>query len=418
MLSKSCIRRFVVLALGLPAIAYLVSCYLPPFELLAPPESTGNMVVIKQPSRCIDCPVDLGTLYSYNGMIMGSGADGALYSWSWTEPTESVEKISLDTESWRPFWEQKMRGWDPRLNEVYAILQPNRLVYPVHTQENTELTVFDITDRREITRLPLEREWSCTRLRSSGNAAFAAVYLDSGGLTPEVEGVNRLKGNKGYRFGVLQNAGTEATWLPTMFRSPDSSPIVSDVAVSNDGTYLAAVGVCNAGWIMLFDVPRKQTIWERTPQGSDVPYGDWTVNFNDVCFSPDGKRIYVGANIGLLCFDRVGGKITKQWPIPARVTSVAVSPDEMLVAGGTGGAGKVYVCRTDDPDPLSNPPLMRIDTQQHNVYCLAFSADGSHLATEGVISTGIKIWKMPSLERAASDARTSTLSQSRDSAGN
>ena len=76
------------------------------------------------------------------------------------------------------------------------------------------------------------------------------------------------------------------------------------------------------------------------------------------------------------------------------VESVAVSPDERLVVGGLPGNGDVYVCDINSTTRIGTP-VLRIRTGQYSVNSLAFSPDSKLLATEGVLNTNIKIWKMP-----------------------
>jgi WD40 repeat protein len=217
-----------------------------------------------------------------------------------------------------------------------------------------------------------------------------------GDLNHRVEGVSqRGIERRGYRLGLIGPSPTEIQWLPqTFFRNKHSLPLLKAVAASEDGNYVCEVGSLEGGWILLADMVRKKVVWEQVAEGKAVPQGRWTVAFNDVCFSPDSKRIYVAGNTGLFCFDTVTGKITKQWPMPARAASVAISPDERLVAGGLPGTGDVYVCDVNSTTRIGTP-VLRLRTGQYSVYGLAFSPDSTLLATEGVKRTHIKIWKMP-----------------------
>ncbi len=90
--------------------------------------------------------------------------------------------------------------------------------------------------------------------------------------------------------------------------------------------------------------------------------------------------------------------------MPARAASVAISPDERLMAGGLPGTGDVYVCDVNSTTRIGTP-VLRLRTGQYSVYGLAFSPDSTLLATEGVKRTHIKIWKMPT---PASETKTST----------
>jgi WD40 repeat protein len=195
------------------------------------------------------------------------------------------------------------------------------------------------------------------------------------------------------RLGVIGTQPDKIQWVTTIRKKELFLPEVWHAAVSEDGKYLVAVGTNNGGFIHLADVTQKKVLWEKVPMGAEVPDGDWTVNFNDVCFSPDSKYVYVGGNCGLFCFDVATGKILSQWEVPGRCMSVAVSPDGKLVAGGGGGTGFVYVYHTK-----TGQLLRRLQTGQFTIYGLAFSPDSTLLATSGVMNTDVKIWKMPSVD--------------------
>jgi WD40 repeat protein len=83
---------------------------------------------------------------------------------------------------------------------------------------------------------------------------------------------------------------------------------------------------------------------------------------------------------------------------------VAVSPDERLVAIGEEGYHSVYICDVNSANPVGKP-ILELDTGQYSPYSLAFSPDSKFLATEGILNTNIKIWKMPPV---ALEAKTAT----------
>jgi WD40 repeat protein len=336
----------------------------------------------------IETKVDMGSIFTIQDMLVAAGKDGNLYIWDWRDLSKKLKFIKLDPDSWLPRW----RDRSPPLlrNKVCTLLSRRWVIRASHERRDTILIFREVAGQEEVNRWATGEGWYCKQLRSTRNGRFVAVFLYDD-LNHSVEGVSRRGDQRGYRLGVIGPEPKQMRWLPTFFSGDYSSPYA--VATSEDGNYVCIVGTCNGGWIMLADVVRKKIVWQKLPKGEDVPYGRWTVCFNDVCFSPDGKRIYVAGNCGLFCFDTATGQIIKQWPM-GRATSVAISPDERLVAGGLPGNGDVYICDVNSANPIGIP-VLRLDSGQYSVNNLAFSPDSMQLATEGVSNTNIKIWKMP-----------------------
>ncbi|MHC4545742.1 MAG: WD40 repeat domain-containing protein [Planctomycetota bacterium] len=338
----------------------------------------------------IETKVDMGTISTVQDMLMATGQDGNLYIWDWRDLSKEPKVIELDPKSWLPQWD---RSSSLRRNKVFAFLLPTFVIHASHEEQNTILIFREVEGQKEVNRWATGKGWYCKQLRSTRNGRFVAVLLDCD-LNHWVEGVSRRGDQRGYRLGLIGPSPTDIQWLPqTFFRNKQNLPILRTVAASEDGNYVCIVGNIDGGWIMLADVVRKKVVWVKTPKREDILYGRWTVAFNDVCFSPDSKRIYVAGNTGLFCIDTVTGKIIKQWPM-GRAASVAISPDERLVAGGLPGNGDVYICDVNSANPIGIP-VLRLDTGQYSVFGLAFSPDSKLLATEGVITKNIKIWKMP-----------------------
>jgi WD40 repeat protein len=338
---------------------------------------------------------DMGSIFTVQDILAAAGQDGNLYLWDWKDFSKGCKVIELDSKLyWLPRWDRSAPLSD---NKVYALLTQKWIIHPSHDNvemvlnDDLNLIVREVEGQKEVYRWTV-KGFFCKQLRSTRNGRFVAVLLDDD-MDSWVEGVSRRGDQRGYRPGVIGPGPTDIQWLPTFFRRDWSLPSLYAVAASEDGNYICIVGTCNGGWIMLADVVRKKVVWEKTPKREDILYGRWTVCFNDVCFSPDGKHIYVAGNCGLFCFDTATGKIIKQWPRPF-AKSVAVSPDERLVAFGEPGYHKVYICDVNSANPVGIP-ILRLDTGQYSVYSLAFSPDSKFLATEGILNTNIKIWKMP-----------------------
>ncbi|MHC4087410.1 MAG: WD40 repeat domain-containing protein [Planctomycetota bacterium] len=344
----------------------------------------------------IETKVDMGTISTVRDTLMAAGKDGNLYLWDWRELSKEPKIIELDSQLlWLPRWHRDSLFAQ---NEVYALLTQKWIIHPSHDdvdmvlEDDLNLIVRDVEGQKEVNRWTV-KGFFCEQLRSTRNGKFVAVLLDDD-MDSYVEGVSRHGiDHRGYRLGLIGPSPTDIQWLPTFFRGEHSLPNLYAVAASEDGNYVCIVGNSSGGWIMLADVVRKKIVWEKSPKREDILYGRWTVVFNGVCFSPDGIRIYVAGNCGLFCFETATGKIIKQWPTP-RVLSVAVSPDERLVAIGEEGYHSVYICDVNSANPVGKP-ILELDTGQYSPYSLAFSPDSKFLATEGILNTNIKIWKMP-----------------------
>ncbi|MHC4464327.1 MAG: WD40 repeat domain-containing protein [Planctomycetota bacterium] len=340
----------------------------------------------------IETKADMGTISTVQDMLIVAGQDGNLYLWDWRDLSKEPKFLKLDPRLWLPRWVSISPDRPLRRNKVFAFLLPRFFIHASHKEQDTILLFREVDGQKEVNRWATGKGWYCKQLRSTRNGRFVAVFLDCD-LNHWIEGVSRRGDQRGYRLGLIGPSPTDIQWLPTFFRNNQSLPLLREVAASEDGEHVCIVGNIDGGWIMLADVVRKKVVWEKTPKREDILYGRWTVAFNDVCFSPDGKRIYVAGNCGLFCFDTATGKIIKQWPMGI-AESVAVSPDERLVAVGLPGNGDVYICDVNSANPIGIP-VLRLDTGQYSVYSLAFSPDSKFLATEGVIEKNIKIWKMP-----------------------
>ena len=345
----------------------------------------------------IETKVDMGSIFTVQDILSAAGQDGNLYLWDWRDFSKGYRVIEVDSRKlWLPQWH---RDSEFAQNKVYALLTKKWIIYPSHEEDELALgddlylIVRDVEKQKEVNRWAIGKGWNCKQLQSTRNGRYVAVYLNAD-MNHHIEGVNYRGHGKGYRLGLIGPSPTDIQWLPqTFFRNDQNLPILRTVAASEDGNYICIVGNYSGGRIMLADVVRKKVVWEKNPKRKDILYGRWTVAFNGVCFSSDGKRIYVAGNCGLFCFEKATGRIIKQWPTP-RVLSVAVSPDERLVAIGEEGYHKVYICDVNSANPVGIPVLI-LDTGQYSPYSLAFSPDSKFLATEGVLNTNIKIWTMP-----------------------
>ncbi|UCD59044.1 MAG: hypothetical protein JSV16_08100 [Candidatus Hydrogenedentota bacterium] len=326
--------------------------------------------------------VDMGSISTFQTMLQASSQDGHLYLWQWPDLNAEPQKVKVG------LWWPRRELSTPPLNLGSTLISSSaQVIYASHEDDDTTIVLRSINRDHESKRWSLGREWWCERLRNTNNGRFVAICLQEL-FTYFLKDESRNDYGR-YRFGIIDCQADEIQWISTIYRWL-RLPIISSVSVSGDGQYLAAVGTKNGGFIHLADVANKRVLWEKVPLGEEVPHGDWTVNFNDVSFSPDSNYVYVAGNCGLFCFDTATGKILSQWQTASRLVSVSISTDGRLVAGGTVATGFVYIW-----EAKTGKLVLKLLTGQHSIYGLAFSPDSTLLATSGVPKSNIKIWEMP-----------------------
>ncbi|MHC4337331.1 MAG: WD40 repeat domain-containing protein [Planctomycetota bacterium] len=354
--------------------------------LLMYPGSCKQRSGVSTPIR--ELQFDAQTVYvsTRANTLMATGYD-IVSVWEWNYVDKEPQRTNID-DSWMPLWNSRRGPYPPNWN--YTLMAPGRVICAAHREDDTSILVRNTNDEQELKRWSLGRRWFCNELRTSRNGKYIAILLQE-----DYDFVLRDEGRKDkgrHRLGVMDTQSGEIQWVTTIYQKEILVPNFYRVAASEDGRYLAGVGGTRGGGLLhLADVTQKKVLWEKVPRGEAVPIGEWTVNFNALCFSPDAKHIYVGGNMGLFCFDVPTGKILSQWAVRGRCVSVDVSPSGRLVAGGVAGSEIVYVF-----DASKGKLIRRLRTGQYSVYGLSFSPDSTMLATSGVMNTNIKIWKMPS----------------------
>jgi WD40 repeat protein len=185
------------------------------------------------------------------------------------------------------------------------------------------------------------------------------------------------------------------TRVASITKNIRGAPHIRGVAVSNDGSYLAACGYSDdGGWAMVASPRHRSVLWQGAPgtsSGSSV--------FTDLCFCPTDDTLYVWARNGtLLAYAPDTGALVGEWLPRGEFayreagTVLAVSPDGYLIALGEAPVGRICLW-----DVRSRKRLVVWETEEDTIVALAFSPDSQRLASLATEQVQIKIWNLAPL---------------------
>jgi hypothetical protein len=290
---------------------------------------------------------------------------------------ENLVSISRKSHVYVREWNALLKAPAEGMGEgsLTAFLLPNLLVADIDTPYGPFPIVLKNMDTgAELRRWELT-PWYCDGMRTSRNGRFVALRVRSTDPPWRV------------RLGRLDAESKQPRWAAMMTQSRGTL-MISHVAPSDDGRYIAAAGIHDGAWIAVADVAAKKLLWGKRQEGA--------VKFYDVAFSPDAKTVYArGTSGGLFAYDVATGALTKRYAMGGgldeqygyRVTRVATSPDGRLVAAGTGSGGAVHVWRAG-----TGTRVLSFGTRQATIMGLAFSPDSTRLAVTGVANRTVGIW--------------------------
>jgi hypothetical protein len=128
-------------------------------------------------------------------------------------------------------------------------------------------------------------------------------------------------------------------------------------------------------------------------------------------YHPQGKLVAFGTHGEVRLFDATTGEPAGGLPgQTGRVTAMAFSPEGSWLAVASGEPGKTGVIRVYAADKQGRPkpsPAVVISGHQDAVYALAFSADGTRLASAGYDRV-IRIWEPPAPGPTPREIKTPT----------
>jgi WD40 repeat protein len=179
-----------------------------------------------------------------------------------------------------------------------------------------------------------------------------------------------------------------ASWKLPPFATAISLSPTSAPTFSNDGKLVAISShyrnpaTLSGSGLFIWDVGTGGLLHQidiRT-----VYPNNWSGSTGPTVFSPDAKKLYVGLDYFVSVCDVNSGKSLAHWSEPAKVISLAVTPDGALLATGNDKRGLIGL-----RDASTGRELARWEAHEGSVTALAFSPDGKTLASgnrQGVVN--------------------------------
>ncbi len=119
---------------------------------------------------------------------------------------------------------------------------------------------------------------------------------------------------------------------------------------------------------------------------------EWRERFHDLAFLADGKTLITGGSLGIAFWDVPTGQLLRRWTNEKEVCSIALSPDEQLIAIGT-EHGYIALYRLIDGECL-----WRYKIASHQIH-VAMSPDGQFLACSNGevrrVADGMVVQRLP-----------------------
>lgn len=228
-------------------------------------------------------------------------------------------------------------------------------------------------------------EWATTPgwwVRNAGgspNGRFIALLAEDGVYAPGYQFMHPRA-----RVAIIDVDKRDLRWVADV--NGDGAYTVRQIAVTNDGRYIAVAG-WNNGTAMV-DAKEGKVLWSRRPEGE--------ISTGYAVFASDGKVLFTAGSEGCVYVIDVatGNVIAQRWATTTgksiyahRVSALAVSGDGEWLAAGTGPEGEVYLWNTKPGGGAQMLPH-----GDGSIEIVAFSPNGRSLVSVG--GGALKVWPL------------------------
>jgi len=307
----------------------------------------------------LDAPdTGVSTLLSYGNRLIAAGKNNQIKIWHWNDLSKKPDTINAEAEK-------------------LTVIRDDRILW-VPSDKTGIISISDLKQKSILKSFQVEPDKNCKLLKTSpdGNLAAALVVNNN---------ENRIEIN------IIKPE------VNAIYSSVDITMekdfILKDIAVSSQADNVAVAGANEKAWIIAAELDSARTLFKR--KISDCG------GLTRAVFSPDGNTIYAGGfGKFAYAFGVTNGEIVKKFQMPGkkpasarepRVSCIALSSDGKLLAIGREPSSNVWIWDLSTGKKIGN-----IQTGQYTVIGLAFSPEGSMIASADFISrTPIKIWKTP-----------------------
>jgi serine/threonine protein kinase/WD40 repeat protein len=254
------------------------------------------------------------------------------------QPGQRIESLAALAEAARIRPTQDLRD-----NAIAAMAVPDIEQGPVWPVQNTDAKSFTYDSHFQ----------HCARLRQDGTISIRTI--------PDDREVQRLESNPSTRIG---SAGGQLTFSP-------------------DGHFLARLAESGKLWVWQWE--SGESVLKSPPEKCS----------GALAFSPDSRRLAIGHEDWITCFDLSTGEASHRWQARDRAYRMVFHPDSRKIAVGYFETNLVSIYNADDGGHLTDLP-----TGASSQTIVAWHPEGNLLATGGS-DPRIQIWDVKALRKLA-----------------
>jgi len=296
-------------------------------------------------------------LYTVADKLIVVSQKNDIYSWGWA-----------DVSSW------------PQAGKVAAdVATPiagERLLW-IPSADTDTLVMTNLKGDKELKQIMLPWGRTCQFLASSANGQYAAAALVKG------------------KAAELVLIETDPFVIGKAVSSPAGVEL-RNIAVSNDGKFIAAVGSGEkGGFVLVADLQEKKILWQQTIADCE--------RFCDIVFSPDGGTVFASEELRFIyAFGSQAGHLIKKFEIPEmqahgnqkqNISAVKVSPNGKTLAVDIEPYRQIWFWDIETSEFVG-----KLEAFNKTVSDIAFSPDGTMIAAGCLVRSQVRIFKVPQIK--------------------